>query len=219
MTKRLALVAAAVACWSTVAGATSINSPRQGTPDIFSDWIDVTYDPSSGMLTATGFAEEINLPPKALITGPGPAGEGWGTFGLSIRVDSQGNLDGPGTDTDLVIGGNIPALGLTDGSEPLLTGRVVQFGFPDAGGDPLEFVFSVTGGEAAHLYGGVGFLGVVELHGSGFPIPASFDLPFYSFGMALSDTYVVPEPLTVLVVVPLILVGRVARRRASLPCC
>jgi len=223
MTKRLALVAAVVACWSTVADATSLGLP-QGLPDIYSHTIYVNYDydaaSSSGVLTATGTARQINLPPTSDIWA------GAGSFELSVRVSDGGAVLG-GTDEDLKIQGHLDLNGdmTEDPGEPvgtLLTGRVTQFGFPDAGGDPLEFVFTVTGGQIADLYGGAGSLGGVTLWQSGFGGSLTTDfnnamIPGVAFGIGVSDTYVVPEPITALVAVPIGFLFRLARRRSRVP--
>ncbi|HET6427444.1 MAG TPA: hypothetical protein VFJ30_03470 [Phycisphaerae bacterium] len=229
MTKRLALVAAAVACWSTVAGATSLGLP-QGLPDIYSQFIyvDYVYDggSSSGTLTATGTARQVDLPPTSDIWG------GLSSFALSVRVSDTGAVLG-GADEDLKIEGHLDLNGdmVVDPGEPvgtLLTGRVTQFGFPEGTpqqiqANPLEFVFAVTGGQMADLYGGIGSVGAVTLWQSGFggSLTSSFNnalIPGYAFGIGVSDTYaVVPEPITALVAVPIGLLFRLAQRRFRAP--
>ncbi len=61
-----------------------------------------------------------------------------GSFDLSANIDSAGNLLG-GT---VSIGGSVAELGFTSGT--LLTGELVNFGFRNDGGDPLEFIFNIT---------------------------------------------------------------------------
>ena len=77
-------------------------------------------------------------------------------------------------------------------SGTLLTGTLTDIGFKDAGGgDPLEFLFSVTGGDLAGLYGGTG--GII-LTGTGFTDWANYggNTPF----SGMSDTFAVsPIPV------------------------
>ncbi len=63
----------------------------------------------------------------------------------------------------VLIGGTIASLGFSSGT--LLTGDLTAFGFLNAGGDPLEFLFGVTGGDAASHFGPV--VGI-RLSNSGF---------------------------------------------------
>jgi len=132
----------------------SLNLTLLRSPDIVSGFIDVSYDSSTDLFDASGFAFELNDDgigiPEAIVGG---------TFDLNASIDAFGVL-GSGT---ITLGGRVPTLGFNTGT--LLTGTVSDFGFP-AIGDPLEFVFSVTGGDAAELFG-PGRIGVI-LSESGF---------------------------------------------------
>ena len=126
-------------------------------PDIYSSFIDVTYDATTDKLTANGFALNMDLDGMSvpyLITN--------GTFMLMATIDVNGVLGLGGT---VVIGGTIPALGLN--SETLIAGNLTHFGFQPGGGDPLEFRFIVTGGDIATNYGAA--TGGIILSESGFP--------------------------------------------------
>ncbi len=92
----------------------------------------------------------------------------------------------------------------------MLTGNLTAFGF-DGSNDPLEFLFGVTGGSMAGLFGSVG--GVI-LSDTGFP-GNSFSSNFSNTGLGLSDTGTptppVPEPATLallLMGIPVIFVTR-----------
>lgn len=155
------LLGAVCACFivfvPSLAQAASLNLTLNDVPDIVSQFIDVTYNATSDELTASGFALELDddgsVPAEAI------AG---GTFDLSATIDDAGNLVG-GT---IAIGGTVASLGFNSGT--LLTGTLTAFGFPDAGGDPFEFLFDVTGGDAAALYGGGSVPAGVILSGTGF---------------------------------------------------
>ena len=132
-------------------------------------------------MTASGFANELDddgSVPAEAING--------GTFDLSATIDSSGLLSG-GT---FSIGGTVASLGLN--SNTLLTGNLIAFGFPDVGGDPLEFLFDVTGGDAAGLYAGGAIPGGIILGASGFT--GSFTANFSS-NIGVADVSLVPVPV------------------------
>ena len=155
-----------------------LNLTLLDTPDILSSFITVNYIAGAQSLTAQGFAIQLDAPPVQSITD--------GTFDLVASIDNGGNLLG-GT---LDIGGTIAGLSTTS---TLLTGTLTDFGFPDAGGDPLEFLFNVTGGDAATLYGGIGAVGGVIL--SGFSLPASLFTEDWTSGAFQAVADVAPVPL------------------------
>lgn len=94
------------------------------------------------------------------------------------------------TSGSLTIGGTIPDKFFTSGT--LLTGELESFGTGSPGGDPLEFLFRVTGGDAAALFGDEA--GVI-LSGTGFNGNLAALMPM--MGQSVADTYsTVPEPGT-----------------------
>jgi hypothetical protein len=117
-------------------------------PDIVSRFIDVTFDESSDAFLASGFALDYDdgTPPNDSIIG--------GSFLITASIDDSGAATGGMLD----IGGTIGLLGPS-----LLTGSLVDFGFDDAGGMLLQFVFEVSGGDLAGAYGGIGALVAVNL--------------------------------------------------------
>ena len=185
-----------------LAQAASLNLTLQDTPDIVSGFIDVNYDAVTDAFTATGFAFQIDAPPVEAIVG--------GTFDLKATIDDNGNLLGG----SLVIGGTVANLGFNSGA--LLTGTLTAFGFPDLGDEPLEFLFNVTGGDAAGLYGSTA--GTV-LTQSGFN--GSFDSDFRNVSAGNANTAAVPVPMALPVGVAmlglmgLVSIGRKTARRAS----
>ena len=139
------LIAALLMCASSLAQASPLNLVLNPAPDISSAFITVDYDSTLDILTASGFAQQLEtggIGSPFLITG--------GSFDLAASVDDLGILTGG----SLAIGGTVAGLGFNSGT--LLTGSLSAIGFVDAGGDPLEFLFNVTGGDAASLYGGLG---------------------------------------------------------------
>ncbi len=142
--KTLVTVVTVVLVSAAVPAYASLGLQLTQTPDLFAGFIDVTYDSSTDMFAATGFAFELDD------DGVGPAeGVQNGAFELDAVINGSGAL----TSGSLIFRGTIPALGFNSGT--LLTGSLVDFGFPAQGGNPLEFAFDVTGGDAAGLYGNV----------------------------------------------------------------
>lgn len=165
--------------------AAPINVMLQTSPDIFSAFIDVNYNAGTNAFTATGFAFNLDAEPINN-----------GTFNLTATITNAGVLTG-GT---LTINGDVPTLGFA--GPTLLTGNLTALGFPNAGGDPLEFLFTPTGGDAVGLYAGTG--GII-LSQTNFPatlFTQSFTNvdPGIGFGLGVADTGVVvrpiPEPTT-----------------------
>ena len=167
--------------FGSIGQAAPLNLTLLDTPDIVSSFIDVSYSADTDTLTASGFALELDddgsVPPEGILNG---------TFNLNATIDAAGSLSGG----SLTIGGTVPTLGFN--TEPLLTGTLTEFGFPDAGGDPLEFLFTVTGGDAGDLYGGVGAVGGVIMSATGFG--GSFDIDWSNTGSGVADVAPVPLP-------------------------
>lgn len=169
-------------------------------PDIAAGFINLSYDATQDELVANGTALEIDnggISPEAILGG---------TFDLTSAIDAIGMLTGG----SLSIGGTIPSLGFDSGT--LLTGDLTAFGFRDAGGDPLELVFDVTGGDAAGLY--AAGPGVVILTNTGFD--GSFDADFDNGGqgVGVANVGVVPLPGTMcLALFGVGMIAAVKRRR------
>jgi len=187
------LLGAVCACFiglvPSLAQAAPLNLTLNDVPDIVSQFIDVTYDSGLQALTASGFALELDddgSVPAEPIAG--------GIFYLTATIDNAGNLVG-GTGT-ITIGGTVASLGFNSGT--LLTGTLTAFGFPNAGSDPFEFLFDVTGGDAAALYGGGSVPGGVILSGTGFGGDFTSDFDNLNIGpgtgIAVANVGTVPIP-------------------------
>lgn len=157
-------------------------------PDITSENIVYTYDVANGEFEASGNAMGITydllvgsefvfidsfVDPSLLS----------GTFNLDANINkSAGTADGI-----LNIGGTITSLGFNSGT--LITATLAQVGGPNMA---LNFLFNVTGGDAASLYGGIGSTVGVIMNTGGYLGITSFDANFN--GTASSDTFAVPSP-------------------------
>ena len=170
---------------ATTAQAALLNMTLANFPDIVSGFIDVSYDASTQAFSASGFSLELK------ISGNSPEQITNGNFNLDATIDNNGSLFG-GT---LTIGGTIASLGFNSGT--LVTGTLTAFGFPDDGGDLLEFHFDVTSGDAASLYGPRG--GII-LGNSGFDgyFSADFDnlaAGITGTGFGATDTASIATPV------------------------
>lgn len=158
-----------------VAGADLIFAGLIPPPDILANNIQVNYVASTDSLTASGTAAQLNNGMSLLpIAG--------GSFQLTAMIDGSGNL----SSGSLMISGNV----LSGPSGLLLSATVVDVGFLNMGGDPLQFLVNVTGGALAGLYPSQAG---VELGGSGF---SSWGGNFSNNGTGVGDTAPIPEPGT-----------------------
>jgi len=179
VTPGLLLVFTAGAARAIPLGLTLSDSPQIAT---FS--IDVDYKKNQDSFTADGNPLEFDNDGIGL-----PEIISNGTYSITATIDELGNASGGG----IVIDGTVASLGFNSGT--LLTGNLTAFGFPDAGGDPLEFLFDVTGGDAASLFGPV--IGV-KLTDSGFTGSFASNWKNNGNGKNTLASAVVPEPGTLL---------------------
>lgn len=142
-------------------------------PDIFVSGITVGYDSTSGNFSANGFSQQFNGMNLDVVD----------AFSLTANINST---TGVLTNGLFSIAGEFNLLGFNSGT--LLEGTITDFGFGTALGDPLEFLFTATGGDAQGLYNG---LGGIILGSSSF----GGDFSTYTGGsMAVADVGVVPIP-------------------------
>jgi len=148
--------------------AAPLNLALQATPDIFSDFIDVSYDAANQKFTAHGFVEHVRNGTDA----PIPIING--TFEISANITNSGTI-GSGT---LTVTGEIPVLG--NGPGTLLAGTVTQLGYGESGG-VVELQFDTNGGSMASNFGPM--IGII-LGQSGFPGTFSGDFSSHSIAVA-----------------------------------
>jgi hypothetical protein len=186
----------------------------QPTPDIASFFIDVAYNASSHTLAASGMTTCISIGNPEDPNNPITFDEDSllnGTFSLSATVDNAGVA----SSGSLTMGGEVLGYGEAG---PLLTANNLSFFnsfFTDTqnpNGDVaiFEFLFDVSGGEMADIFGGSGakvgvILSWVSTAGdvAQNQFTADFDnLQGHTFGegwgTAMADTAPIPEPVTVL---------------------
>jgi len=175
VTPGLLLVFTAGAAWAIPLDLTLSDSPQIATFSILVD-----YKQNKDSFTAEGTPLEFDddgIGAPEIISN--------GTYDITATIDDFGNASGG----SLTIGGTIASLGFTSGT--LLTGDLTAFGFPDAGGDPLEFLFDVTGGDAAGLFGpNVGII----LSDSGFNGTFASNFKNTGNGRNMAAPVATPEP-------------------------
>ncbi len=176
---------------SAVAAPLNLNSVH---PDIASANVSVTFDANSDVLSAAGlavqFADGVSVAPHPTISG--------GSFSLTASINDAGVASSASLSiSGLVVGG------LFDGTSGLLlTGTLADFGAGNSG-DPLEFLFELTGGALAGAFGGIGAPIGTILNGTG--ASGSFAVSFDNLlagpgtGTATADTFV-PEPSSAMLV-------------------
>jgi hypothetical protein len=181
----------------TPASASLLNLSLLDHPDIFSDFIDVSYDAATDQLNTVGFSLTLNDDgvgsPENILDG---------AFDITATIDEFG----------VPVAGSLTIMGNVLGYGPtLLTGELTDFGFMDpAGGDLFEFLFTVTGGDLAipALYGGPGSITGVILGANGSNFVGSFDADFNNnggvpgTGLGQADTAPpIPEPASLILMV------------------
>jgi MYXO-CTERM domain-containing protein len=194
----------------TLAAANAANADLLGftlfeSPDIFSGFIDVTYDADTNVFTADGFSLTYN-------DGVSQTAINNGHFNITATIDVGGVLLG-GT---VLIEGTFGLEGPT-----LLTGTLTAFGFEDPpGGDLFDFLFTVTGGSLATEFGGVGnTAGIILDVNNGPDVDGTFSHDFDNLdggipgtGQGVSDTGIpVPAPGSL----ALLALGLLGARRRS----
>lgn len=198
-----AIVATLTACGSARADLLGITLNES--PDIFSAFIDVTYDATTDVFTADGFSLTFD-------DGSGEEAIADGHFNITATIADGG----------VALGGSLTIEGSVDGYGPLLLSAVLDdFGFMDPpGGDLFDFLFTVTAGDLAEAFGGIGAtIGVILDANNGADSNGLFNENFNNYhdtpgtGQGVADTGAIPGP-SALALLALGLV-RAGRRRQS----
>jgi hypothetical protein len=193
-----------------IAGAAPLGLTSKA-PDVTSDFVKVVYTASTDTFTATGSTATFDVNGIApqdynINTGGSPSEQ----FAINMTVNPSNGVPVSGT-INLTGKINTPPVDntappLSETSGTLLTGNITNFGFPTNGGTVFEFLFTVTGGDLASFYGGVGATaGSIVNEQSGEAGDIAFTGSFTSnfqntsnqFSVnGVSDTFVVPEPMS-----------------------
>ena len=182
---------------------------HQQFPDIFADFLTVTYTASgggSGTLTASGFASTLTVPPTDPISGTT-------TYTLTANINAEALQSGT-----LTIDGKVAALGYNSGT--LLTGTLTGLSVGD--NSNIAYVtFTPTGGDA-YTSGLFVKSGGIILNLATVTPPSSaatfFASSFSSAGnTGVSDNFsTIPEPVTgVLTLMGLATCALASRRRGQ----
>ena len=175
------------------------------TPDIGSAFVSVTYTVNAGIGTLSARGQAQQLTPSAQGGSPNIQNA---DFFTSFELNATINNNTQTATGTLVISGETPADGFTSGT--LLTGVLMDFG---AGGvDPLEFLFDITGGDAAGLFGSTAGV-ILSFSGFGGDLLSDFSTSFTS----VADTFAarVPGPATLWLIVLGGLAGSMTQRRKT----
>ena len=200
----------------TLLGSVQADIVTQPTPDIASFSIDFTYNASSHILAASGMAVCISVGDPESPDNPIVFDEDSllnGTFLLSAIVDNAGVA----SSGSLIMGGKVLGYGETG---PLLTANNISYfnSFftttlnPNRDFAMFEFVFDITGGEMADMFGGLGaqvYIDLTWVQPAAGVAQSQFTGNFDNLvgvnyfgegtGNAMADTVpVIPEPITVL---------------------
>ena len=141
---RIRTLTAGIAVLTFAAGAQAelVDLELLDAPDIASGFIDVVYDADDNLFAADGLALSYD---------DDGMGQADNILNGLFSVDAVINDDGMAESGNIAISGEVQGF-----SGELLSGSLVDFGFAGSGGMILEFIFSVTGGDLAAAYGGVG---------------------------------------------------------------
>lgn len=188
----------------------------EDSPRIASGLVDVSYSASTDEFVASGVA--FSLRTQSFWSPIFPIGID--NFNISATIDEFGTASAGA----LSITGSLLGIGPT-----LLTGTLTDFGFPDSGGDPFEFLFTIDGGALGipELFGGPGSIVGVVLDANGGNFSGDFSDSFsntisrrrngflhdwhhhHDHGHGAALIAPIPEPATLV----LILAGAIVWRR------
>lgn len=173
------IVSAAVA---TIASAQPLNLVP-GTPDVASGFIAVDYNATTGAFSATGYTQNVNLPPNQL-----PLGQR--QFSLNAIINNSGQIAGLGS---LMVRGDY------GGTDQILfsSNSIVAFGYGPT--NKFEFIFTQQAGSLASVGSSIGTILVDPnlVFPGGIPsFTSSFSGRLFSGGpgAANADTFVIPSP-------------------------
>jgi hypothetical protein len=171
---------------SAAAAATASAQPLNlvtGTPDVASGFIAVDYNATTGAFSATGFTQNLNLPPNQIAMGQRQ-------FSLTAIINNSGQIAGLGS---LIVRGDY------GGTDQVLfsSNSITAFGFGPT--NKFEFIFAQQGGSLAAVGTSIGTILVDPnlVFPGGIPsFSSSFSGRLFPGGpgAANADTFVIPSP-------------------------
>jgi phage baseplate assembly protein gpV len=136
----VALMLSVLALNGKPAQASPLNLELQTSPDLMSDFINVSYDANSQRLTVRGGVES----PDDKVSQSTPIING--SFEITATISATGTF----TSGTITVTGEVPSLGIA--KSVLLSGDLNSLGYGDAGG-VVEFLFNTSGGSFADNFG------------------------------------------------------------------
>ena len=175
-------------------------------PDIVSSFGTLSYNTGTDQLQIIAFPENLRIAPGNLMNPvTDPSLVSFRRFELNAVIPALGvgDLDGKAITGTLDIDGTVTTAGFVGDHNlnHLLTGVVTAFRSPSA--SQMEFLFKITGGDAAGLFGGINAIGIVVIP-SITPtydrlFNTNYDANFLKFSTDTAATSaVVPEPASFL---------------------
>jgi PEP-CTERM motif len=185
---RVLAVAGVLSLIALPSHAALLNLTLQGNPDMFVNYLDITYTESSDNFHVDGFSDTYTDPSNTQIS------TGFGAYTLDATITGAGVLTSGSFTIDGDVGG---------GPTTLLTGSLntgaegVAFGASSAGDGLFEFLYTVSGGSLAGDFGGIGASGGIIMSpvGGGFTDAWNVDFNNGGVGSGYADhAPLVPEP-------------------------
>ena len=139
---------------------------QNATPDLVSIFGSLTYNVGTDALQIQAFPENLNIAPGNTInpvTNPTVLSLRSFLLNAVIPTLALGDLNGIAITGTLDIDGTVASAGFVGdhNSNHLLRGNVTAFRSPSA--NQMEFLFTITGGDAATLFGGINHVGIVVI--------------------------------------------------------
>ncbi len=168
-------------------------------PDLVSTGGTLNYVLSSRQLSISGFPSNLNLAGSPSNSVSNPSLTSFRSFQLNAIIPVSTALDGTAISGTLDIDGKVTTQGLVGDHtlNHLLTGNVTAYRSTSA--SSMEFLFKITGGDAATLFGGINAVGIVVLPTISSSLSSSERLFQASFSRTsistdTASTTLVPEP-------------------------
>ena len=178
-------------------------------PDLVSTSGSLSYVLAGNQFQVHAFPGNLNVPlnPSNPVTNPSLSSVRSFQLNATIPTLLSTDLDGKAISGTLDIDGtvaSIPGLVGDHNLNHLLTGNVTAY--RSTSNTTMEFLFKITGGDAATLFGGINAVGIVVLPSIGTPLTNAqrlFETGFSRTGISTdtASTTLVPEPASFLLAI------------------